>query len=54
MVAVKDNLLRFTPEGYFQWEGEQKVRNEYLTVAMNQIIGRLSIIKVEIRSSFKV
>ena len=30
MVAIKDNLPRFTPEEYFAWEEQQLERHEYL------------------------
>jgi Uma2 family endonuclease len=30
MIAVKDNLPRFTPAEYFVWEEQQLVRHEYI------------------------
>lgn len=30
MIVAKDNLPRFTPEEYFQWEAEQQLRHEYI------------------------
>jgi Uma2 family endonuclease len=30
MVVTKDKLPRFTPEEYFQWEEQQKIRHEYI------------------------
>jgi Uma2 family endonuclease len=30
MIATKENLPRFTPEEYFAWEEQQRVRHEYI------------------------
>jgi Uma2 family endonuclease len=31
MIALKDNLPKFTPEEYFQWEEGQLIRHEYIS-----------------------